>query len=99
MTGYDFMGGCVMDYFLAGSSDFVESPLVSWQHHGDNKTSGQGKRSSHLNLGKKENKRIIFNEMLNCFFNPKVLTPKQRFEVSIVQNVSTFETNTSISSS
>ena len=35
------MGGCVPDYFLCGSSDFMKSPLVAWQPPGDNKTSGK----------------------------------------------------------
>lgn len=35
-----FMGGCVLDYFLARRSDVQESPLVARQPHCDNKTPG-----------------------------------------------------------
>ncbi len=32
--------GYVLDYFLVGCNDLLESLLVSWQSHGDGKTPG-----------------------------------------------------------
>lgn len=50
MTGFGFTGVYVPDNFLAGSNDFLESPLVACQPHSDDKTPGTDRHESGIDF-------------------------------------------------